>query len=248
MDPLLPGKKEIATLKKRFFNRADIFQSKLYPFFKRSSGGIGMFSGIVEKTALVKKIESRGGNKTFFLQSDLAKELSVDQSVSHNGVCLTVEQVLPESDEYRVTAIEETLTKTMLGDLKEGDLVNLERSVGVNSRFDGHFVQGHVDATGVLTEIKKLDGSTEFFIQYDPEHEDLIVPQGSISLMGISLTIASSDPEQHRISVAIIPYTMEVTNIGNWKVGDRINIEFDVLGKYVKKILDRMNPAGSNPS
>ncbi len=201
-----------------------------------------MFSGIVETMAKVSNITVSGGNKTFTLESTLTSELSIDQSVSHNGVCLTVESTNPEQKTYNVTAIEETLNKSMLGDLKIGDRVNLERSVGVSSRFDGHFVQGHVDTTGVVDEIRQLEGSREIFIKYDAEHEDMIVPKGSISLMGISLTIASTDPEKHRISVAIIPYTIEATNIGDWEVGDRINLEFDVLGKYVKKILGTMFP------
>lgn len=203
-----------------------------------------MFSGIVESMASVDEIRENGGNKTFILSSKIASELSVDQSVSHNGVCLTVEKVFSDNNQYQVTAIEETLTKSMLGDLKLNDQINLERSVGTQSRFDGHFVQGHVDCTGILNEIKTHDGSYEFFIQYSPEYEDLIVPQGSICLMGISLTIASTNPQENIISVAIIPYTFEITNISDWKIGDRINIEFDVLGKYVKKILDRMKING----
>lgn len=204
-----------------------------------------MFSGIVETMAEVKEIQENGGNKTFFLKSSITPELSVDQSVAHNGVCLTVEKVDPGNMVYQVTAIEETLTKSMLGDVKIGDRINLERSVGVNSRFDGHFVQGHVDTTGVVEEIRILEGSREIFISYPAEHESLVVPQGSICLMGISLTLASTDPAKHMISVAIIPYTLEITNIGDWKKGDRVNIEFDVLGKYVQKILGNMFPGKS---
>lgn len=199
-----------------------------------------MFSGIIEDTGTVKEINANGGNKTFIVTSRLAPELKVDQSLSHNGVCLTVEAVHASDSTYQVTAIEETLTKSMLGDVVAGSRINLERSVGVNNRFDGHFVQGHVDSTGVVEEIKELDGSWEFTISYAPEFENLIVPQGSITLMGISLTIAHSDPVKNQISVAIIPYTYDNTNISNWKKGDRINLEFDVLGKYVAKILGKM--------
>lgn len=204
-----------------------------------------MFSGIVEDTGIVREIRENGGNRTFFVASRLAPELKVDQSLSHNGVCLTVEEVRPEENLYRVTAIEETLHKSMLGDVRVDSRINLERSVGVNNRFDGHFVQGHVDATGIVEEIRTLDGSREFTISYDPQYENLIVPQGSITLAGISLTIARTDPEKHRITVAIIPYTFENTNISDWKKGDRINLEFDVLGKYVLKILGKMIPTGN---
>ncbi len=197
-----------------------------------------MFSGIIETVATVDEIHEESGNRTFLLSSSIAPELTVDQSVSHNGVCLTVERILPQESKYQVTAIAETLKKSMLGDVKPGDRINLERSVGVNARFDGHFVQGHVDTTGVVDEIRLLEGSREIFIAYQPEFELLVVPRGSISLNGISLTIATSEPENHRISVAIIPYTIEATNIGDWKKGTRVNIEFDILGKYVQKILD----------
>jgi riboflavin synthase len=197
-----------------------------------------MFSGIIETVATVEEIQERSGNRTFLLSSSIADQFTIDQSVSHNGVCLTVEKILPEESKYQVTAIAETLKKSMLGDVKRGDRINLERSVGVNARFDGHFVQGHVDTTGTVHEIKLLEGSREIYIAFNPEFESLVVPQGSVSLNGISLTIASSDPKKHLISVAIIPYTIQATNIGDWKIGTRINIEFDVLGKYVQKMLD----------
>ena len=186
---------------------------------------------------VVDSILAERGNNIFVISSDMVPELKVDQSLAHNGVCLTVEKLLVAEKKYQVTAINETLEKTMLGDLKKGERINLERSLLSNGRVDGHFVQGHVDTCGTILEIKELEGSWEYFVKYPPEFESLVVNQGSIALNGISLTIARSLPAQHVISVCIIPYTSVHTNIGDWQVGNRINIEFDVLGKYVKKIL-----------
>ncbi len=199
-----------------------------------------MFSGIIETMGTVSRIDRNGGNKTFFIESRLTPELKVDQSVAHNGVCLTVEEVLKESGMYRVTAIDETLSKTMLGQVQEGDPVNLERSVGGDIRFDGHFVQGHVDCTGTVDDISQKDGSWEIWIRFPAADEPLVVDRGSVALNGISLTIARTDPENHRLMVAIIPYTYENTNISRWKKGDSVNIEYDILGKYVLKIVQKM--------
>ncbi len=194
-----------------------------------------MFTGIIETVAAVDRVETNGSNRIFHFQAKIAPEFRVEESVAHNGVCLTVEAV--EGERYRVTAIAETLARSMLGDLKAGDRVNLERAMPVGGRLDGHFVQGHVDAVGEVTEIVDRDGSQEITVRYAPEYEELIVEKGSICLNGISLTVARNDAKQHTLTVAIIPYTREHTDIQGWRPGSRINLEFDVLGKYVQKIM-----------
>ena len=196
-----------------------------------------MFTGIVESIGVVDQVEENSGNRVFTIRTSFLSELKSDQSLSHNGVCLTVEQINSENGNYQVTAIAETLEKTMLGNVKSGDRINLERSLAANARVDGHFVQGHVDTRGNVIDIITLDGSWEYFIEFSEDFEDLIVPKGSICVNGISLTVVKSDPQKHFFSVCIIPYTHQVTNIGDWKKGDPVNIEFDVLGKYVKKIM-----------
>ena len=185
--------------------------------------------------ASVESLEDQGANRVFRLKSSIADQFRVDESVCHNGVCLTVEEASGES--YRVTAIDETLQRSNLGDVRSGDLVNLERSMPVGGRLDGHFVQGHVDAKGTVERIEDRDGSWEVFLSYPAEFETLIVEKGSVCLNGISLTIASSAPAAHQLSVAIIPHTWNNTNIARWRVGGHVNIEFDVLGKYVQKIM-----------
>ncbi|MBU45182.1 MAG: riboflavin synthase [Spirochaetaceae bacterium] len=192
-----------------------------------------MFTGIIESRGKLQRISPSGGNLTFLVESTLAEELKPGDSVSHNGVCLTVE-TLPSSNQYTVSAIQETLGKTNLGDLKEGDFINLERSLRGDGRIDGHFVQGHVDAIGEILEVTELSGSHEFWISYPPEERDLLVPRGSIALDGISLTVA--ELEDHRFKVAIIPHTLQHTNLQQRKTGDRINLEFDVLGKYIRRM------------
>lgn len=194
-----------------------------------------MFTGIIETVATVERTEAEGSNIIFHFQTAMAPEFRVDESVAHNGVCLTVEAV--EGERYRVTAIAETLVRSMLGDLKAGDRVNLERAMPVGGRLDGHFVQGHVDAVGEVTEIVDRDGSYEITIRYAPEYEELIVEKGSVCLNGISLTVARNNAKNHTLTVAIIPYTWEHTDIQGWRPGSRINVEFDVLGKYVQKIM-----------
>ncbi|GGH46158.1 riboflavin synthase [Dyadobacter endophyticus] len=192
-----------------------------------------MFTGIVETTAEVLKVETEGTNKTFTFQSALASEFKIDQSISHNGVCLTV--VAVEGDQYQVTAIEETLLKTNLGDLVSGSKVNLERCMPANGRFDGHIVQGHVDQTARCTQVQERDGSWLFDFEYDASTGNITVEKGSICINGVSLTVFNSGENTFR--VAIIPYTYNFTNFHSLNAGDTVNLEFDILGKYIKRIL-----------
>lgn len=196
-----------------------------------------MFTGIVEAAAVVAKLESRGTNTLFRFSAPIASELKVDQSVSHNGVCLTVIEVF--ADGYAVEAIEETLSRSNLGALKIGDKVNLERCMQSNGRFDGHIVQGHVDQTGVVKSINDMNGSWLFEFQYDPSSGNVTVEKGSICVNGVSLTCFNSTDDG--FTVAIIPYTYEHTNFHQLKVGDRVNLEFDIIGKYVQKLLSKQN-------
>ncbi len=192
-----------------------------------------MFTGIVETLATVTEVRPMGSGLTYLLESTISDELKVDQSLSHNGVCLTVEAVTGNT--YQVTAIAETLSKTTLGGLKEGDKVNLERCLKSNGRFDGHIVQGHVDQTGTLEQITDLGGSWQLDFSYDASKGNVTVEKGSICLNGISLTVFNSAPG--RFSVGIIPYTMEHTNLNALRVGQEVNLEFDVIGKYVARML-----------
>ena len=192
-----------------------------------------MFTGIVESIAEVVRVETEGTNKTFTFKSAIANEFKIDQSVSHNGVCLTV--VATDGDEYKVTAIEETLLKTNLGDLKSGSKVNLERCMPANGRFDGHIVQGHVDQTATCTQVQERDGSWLFDFEYDASTGNLTVEKGSICINGVSLTVFNSGENTFR--VAIIPYTYNFTNFHSLAAGDTVNLEFDILGKYIKRIL-----------
>jgi riboflavin synthase len=196
-----------------------------------------MFTGIVEGQSEVLKIESNGSNKTFHFKSDIAAELKVDQSVCHNGVCLTIEKVSGSS--YSVTAIEETLIKSNIGSLKIGDKVNLERCLKSDGRFDGHIVQGHVDQVGQLQSIENKDGSFILSFSYDPSSNNITVEKGSICINGVSLTVFNS--KENSFSVAIIPYTWEHTNLGKVKIGEFVNLEFDILGKYIQKIMNQRN-------
>lgn len=194
-----------------------------------------MFTGIIETLAKVEKIDKENSNVTFTFSSSISKELSIDQSVAHNGVCLTV--VYLNGPKYKVTAIGETLKRTNLGKLKVDDVVNLERCMSANARFDGHIVQGHVDTTGVCTKITNLDGSWEFVIEYSKDEKNVTVEKGSITINGVSLTVV--DSSDNSFSVHVIPYTFENTNFKNIKVGDTVNLEFDVVGKYVAKFLGK---------
>jgi len=193
-----------------------------------------MFTGIIETQATVQQVAAEGTNQRFTLQSSLAKELHVDQSVAHDGVCLTVERVAPDASQYEVVAIAETLKRSALGQWAPGRLVNLERCLRADARLDGHFVQGHVDATGAVIEREELNGSWHFAFRYPEAYQHLIVPKGSICINGVSLTVV--DDESGRFSVAIIPYTYQHTGFAQLKIGDAVNLEFDVLGKYVAKI------------
>lgn len=197
-----------------------------------------MFSGIVEEAASVVSAERRDGNLELTVKSLFADELRIDQSVAHNGVCLTVVE-LNGNGTYRVTAIEETLRRSNLGDLAAGSLINLERSMQMNGRLDGHIVQGHVDCTAVCTDIEDVEGSRYFKFEYEVT-PDLVrkgymtVEKGSVTVNGVSLTVCDSTPRSFR--VAIIPYTLEHTNFRTLKQGDRVNIEFDIIGKYVARL------------
>lgn len=190
-----------------------------------------MFTGIIENQATVIAINQNGSNVDFVFESNLAPELKVDQSLSHNGVCLTVTGIAENT--YTVTAIQETLQRTNLGHLSLGQQVNLERCLPANGRLDGHIVQGHVDCVGIIDEIHDLNGSWMIFINHAPE-AGLTVTKGSICLNGVSLTVVDSFPDA--FSVAIIPYTWKHTNLSKLSLGDSVNIEFDILGKYMKKM------------
>ncbi|HOH24783.1 MAG TPA: riboflavin synthase [Bacteroidales bacterium] len=197
-----------------------------------------MFSGIVEEAASVVRLKKEGGNLHLTLTCSFVKELSIDQSISHNGVCLTVVDI--KDQEYTVTAIQETLDKTNLGLLKPGDKVNLERSLLVNGRLDGHIVQGHVDQTAVCTLVEETDGSWRYTFEYDFDKAMALqgymtVEKGSVCVNGVSLTVC--DSRDNAFSVAIIPYTYEHTNFHRIKAGTVVNIEFDILGKYLSRMM-----------
>ena len=193
-----------------------------------------MFTGIIETMGVIEALERDGGNLNIRIASDITKELKVDQSIAHNGVCLTV--VETDGSTYTVTAVEETLLKSNLGDLEVGAHVNLERAMVMGSRLDGHLVQGHVDKTAVCTKIEELDGSWEYHFNYEADPSHITVDKGSICVDGVSLTVVDSDPDH--FSVAIIPYTYENTRFKDYKTGTRVNLEFDVIGKYVARLLD----------
>lgn len=196
-----------------------------------------MFSGIVEEAAPVVMLEKEKDNLHITMKCSFTDELKIDQSISHNGVCLTV--VKTEGDTYTVTAIRETLEKTNLGLLKPGDKVNLERSTKLDGRLDGHMVQGHVDQTAVCTEVKEAGGSWYYTFEYDPVKDDYItVEKGSISVNGVSLTVVNS--QLNSFQVAIIPFTYEVTNFHQIRKGTVVNLEFDILGKYIAKIVKQI--------
>jgi len=188
-----------------------------------------MFTGIVEKIGRVAKISLQGKNRHFFIESELAPELKIDQSVAHNGVCLTVVGI--QGKVYEVVAIDETLQKTSLGTWQVGDSVNLERAMKLGDRLDGHIVQGHVDQTGLCHSIEDAQGSRIFTFHYDPSVGNMTIEKGSITVNGVSLTVVGS--QKGIFSVAVIPYTYEHTSFHTLKVGDKVNLEFDVIGKYV---------------
>ena len=193
---------------------------------------IDMFTGIIETLGRVVKIQNDKGNTHFTIQTDITNELKVDQSVAHNGVCLTVVEI--KEDTYIVTAIKETLDKTNLGTLSENDLVNIERAMKLGDRLDGHIVQGHVDQTAICTQVSENDGSWFYTFEYSAEANNITIEKGSITVNGVSLTVVDSKKTQ--FSVAIIPYTYEHTGFSSFKKGTIVNLEFDVIGKYVARL------------
>ncbi|NER10072.1 riboflavin synthase alpha chain [Muriicola jejuensis] len=194
-----------------------------------------MFTGIIETLGEVRDRKKEGSNLHLTIAAEITPELKIDQSVAHNGVCLTVVGI--EGKEYTVTAVEETLLKSTLGDLARGDRVNLERAMILGTRLDGHIVQGHVDTTAVCTKIEQKDGSWYFTFTYTPSRGHVTIEKGSITVDGVSLTVV--DSEEDRFSVAIIPYTYEHTRFQQYEVGSRVNLEFDVIGKYVARLLGK---------
>lgn len=191
-----------------------------------------MFTGIIETLGIIKEIEKAQGNLHLTVASEITHELKIDQSVAHNGICLTVVKI--NQNEYTVTAIQETINKTAIGTWQVGDVLNLERAMKLGDRLDGHIVQGHVDQTGVCCGIKETDGSWEFTFEYDPLLSNITIEKGSITVNGTSLTVVNS--ERNRFSVAIIPYTYEHTNFHTYRIGTKVNLEFDVIGKYVARL------------
>ncbi|CAI8172025.1 MAG: Riboflavin synthase [Cryomorphaceae bacterium] len=194
-----------------------------------------MFTGIIENLGTVAKVEKHQTNLELYVESSLASELKIDQSVAHNGICLTVVEIFGDRT-YRVTAIDETIAKTNIGDLKEGDKVNIERCMTMGARLDGHIVQGHVDQIGACEGVEEQDGSWIYSFSYDPSLGNVTVEKGSITVNGTSLTVVNS--VEGGFSVAIIPYTYENTVFHTLRKGDRVNLEFDVIGKYVARMME----------
>ncbi len=206
---------------------------------RRSAAGIkifllfaAMFTGIIEAAGRITAVESNGSNKSFWIESPISGDLKVDQSLAHEGVCLTVEAI--ENGKHRVTAIDETLKKTNLSNWAEGKLLNLERCMLMNGRLDGHIVQGHVDTASVCVSRTELEGSWEFSFEFDCQFAHLVIEKGSISVNGTSLTCFNVG--KNSFTVAIIPYTFEHTSISQVKVGEKVNIEFDIIGKYISRL------------
>ena len=191
-----------------------------------------MFTGIIETLGIIKDIQKEGDNLHITVASSITNELKIDQSVAHNGVCLTV--VAISGDEYTVTAIKETILKTNLAEWKVGNIVNLERAMKLGDRLDGHIVQGHVDQIGECISIEEANGSWYFTFKYDRKLNNITIEKGSITINGVSLTVLNSKDDE--FSVAIIPYTFEHTNFKNFTIGTKINLEFDVIGKYVSRL------------
>ena len=191
-----------------------------------------MFTGIIETLGIIKQLRKENDNLHVTVESTLTNELKIDQSVAHNGVCLTV--VAIRDNQYTVTAIRETLEKTNVGDWNEGDTLNLERAMRLGDRLDGHIVQGHVDQIGMCTHIENANGSWYFTFQYDASLTNITIEKGSITVNGVSLTVVNS--KENEFSVAIIPYTYEHTNFHNFQIGTKINLEFDMIGKYVSRL------------
>lgn len=192
-----------------------------------------MFTGIIEQTGTIVEVLQNGANSSFWVASPLWKELKVDQSLSHNGVCLTIEEI--KEVMHKVTAIAETLLKTNLGYCQKDDIINLERCMPVNGRFDGHIVQGHVDAVAICNTVTEKNGSWEYRFSFPETFKNLVIEKGAVTLNGISLTLFNVT--NAAFSVAIIPYTYQNTNINTIKAGDKVNIEFDILGKYIQRMM-----------
>lgn len=193
-----------------------------------------MFTGIIETLGKVTNLVTDKDNLHITIESEITHELKIDQSVAHNGVCLTV--VAIDNNQYTVTAIKETLDKTNIGDLNIDAIVNLERAMKLGERLDGHIVQGHVDQTATCTAVKETEGSWLFTFEYDPKLNNVTIEKGSVTVNGVSLTVVNS--QKNSFSVAIIPYTYEHTNFKTFKVGTNVNLEFDVIGKYVKRLTE----------
>lgn len=193
-----------------------------------------MFTGIIEELGEIVNLKSHAQNLDIRVRAKMTPELKIDQSVAHNGVCLTVVDIV--GSDYIVTAIKETLDKTNLGELATGDMVNLERGMQLGARLDGHIVQGHVDQTATCTQIREMEGSRYYSFSYDPSYNNITIEKGSVTVNGVSLTVV--DSKRHEFSVAIIPYTLEHTNFRFLKEGSLVNLEFDVIGKYVKRLKD----------
>ena len=191
-----------------------------------------MFTGIIESMGEIISLTNEGSNVHFEMKSPITTELKIDQSLAHNGVCLTVVKI--NGDNYLVTAIKETLDKSNLGDLKIGSLVNLERSMKLEERLDGHIVQGHVDQTAICTKVVEEEGSSYYTFKYNNDYDNVTIEKGSITVNGVSLTVV--DSKENEFSVAIIPYTIENTNFKEFKKGTKVNLEFDVVGKYIKRL------------
>ena len=196
-----------------------------------------MFTGIIETLGTIKELRKENGNLHITVSAAITPELKIDQSVSHNGVCLTVVNI--NDDSYTVTAIKETLDKTNLSHWKEGDLVNLERGMKLGDRLDGHIVQGHIDQTGICKEVKEANGSWYYTFEYDSSLNNITIEKGSITVNGVSLTVVNSKADE--FSVAIIPYTYEHTNFKHITKGTIVNLEFDVIGKYVTRLQQLKN-------
>jgi len=195
-----------------------------------------MFSGIVEETGKVVKVEKDQENVHITITCSFVNELAIDQSVSHNGVCLTVVDIT--ENDYTVTAVKETLLKSSLGNLKPGSMVNLERSVRADGRLDGHMVQGHVDQTATVTNVEEADGSWYFTFKYEPKGDNITVEKGSVSIDGVSMTVVNS--KQKTFQVAVIPFTYEHTVFKTYEEGTIVNIEFDIIGKYITRIVKQV--------
>ena len=191
-----------------------------------------MFTGIIETLGVVTNLVFEKENLHITIESEITSELKIDQSVAHNGVCLTV--IAINGKQYTVTAIKETLNKTNIGDLAINDIVNLERAMKLGDRLDGHIVQGHVDQTAICTDVKETNGSWLYTFNYDPKLNNITIEKGSITVNGVSLTVVNSG--KNSFSVAIIPYTYEHTNFKKFEVNTKVNLEFDVIGKYVKRL------------